>query len=79
MQMQFESETAVPTIEVSDRDTCDVLHWFDVGLVDVDTPHWLPLEPDQAQPEVISLARRHDCPAAHDRNRSRVAPALAAC
>jgi hypothetical protein len=56
--MQRESSTTVSTIEVGDRDMCDVLHWFDIGLVDVDTPHWLPLGSHEDQPAPIARPRR---------------------
>ena len=48
----------------ADRDTCDVLHWFDPGYVEVDCPHWLPMPPAAAEPAPVSLSeiRRRRAP-----------------
>ena len=50
MYIQIAPPTPLPTVAAEIRDNCDVPHWFDVGLVDVDTPHWLPLEPGEERP-----------------------------
>jgi hypothetical protein len=60
MTMRFDPAPDLPAVAPLDVDFCDVIHWFDVGLTDVDTPHWLihlPAPAAVAPPELAAIPR----------------------
>jgi hypothetical protein len=60
MTMRIDPAPDRPAVAPLDVENCDVIHWFDVGLTDVDTPHWLihsPAPAAAAPPELATIPR----------------------
>ena len=41
MPLPHRAPASLPAVDPLVIDSCDVPHWFDAGLTDVDCPHWL--------------------------------------